>query len=101
MNKPVRFQFRPGEPVGEAKLTFCLALYAVEGLVGRVNVALDAEFEFGEREIVVDESTFTGWLIARVFGGLSSREFDEGAFSIIRQPSAAPANSLKLQEACA
>lgn len=101
MNRPVRFQFRQGEPVSEAKLTFCLALYAVEGLVGRVNVALDADFEFVEREIVIDESTFTGCLIARAFGGLISREFPEGTFTICRQPSATPSKPLKLQETCA
>jgi hypothetical protein len=101
MNKTLRFEFRPSVPIAEAEATLHLAMYAVEGLVGRVHVELDADFDIGKRVILIDESTFTGWLIARVFAGLIAREFGEGAYEVYRQASCALSGPNKTQEACA
>lgn len=86
MNRILLFHFRPGVPIRDVEDTLHLAMFAVEGLAGRVRVALDANYLVDEpsRSVVIDEGSFVGWLIARVFAALVAREFGEPSFTATR-----------------
>lgn len=86
MNRMLRFTFSPNIDLHEVENTLHLAVFAVEGLVGRVRVGLDTDCLVDEpgRSILIDEATFAGWLIARVFAALLAREFGEKAFNASR-----------------
>lgn len=86
MGGTVVFIFQPHVPLADAEMTLHLAMFAVEGLVGRVRVRFDAAYEINAvaRVIAVDGSSLVGRMIALVFAGLLEREFDEGAFRIGR-----------------
>jgi hypothetical protein len=78
----LRFAFEPEVSLTEAEMSLHLAMFAVEGLVGRVRVRLDTKYHLDEsnRTIVIDTRMPTGQMVARVFTGLLSREFGEDAF---------------------
>jgi hypothetical protein len=63
-----------------------LAVLAAESLHGRSLVQLDASFRLDskKRTCVVGASTEVGQTIARIFTGYLSREFGEGAFTVVR-----------------
>lgn len=86
MNRILLFRFRPGVPIREVEDTLHLAMFAVEGLAGRVRVGLDANYlvDAPSRSVLVDEGSFVGWLIARVFAALLAREFGEPSFTATR-----------------
>jgi hypothetical protein len=81
-----RFQFEPRVSLAEAEMSLHLAMFAVEGLIGRARVRLGARYYISEpdRTIVVNACKPAGKMIARVFTGLLLREFGEDAFSIER-----------------
>ena len=82
----IQFAFEPGISLAEAEMSLHLAMFAVEGLIGRVRVRLDAKYHLDEsnRAIVIDTLRPAGRMIARVFTGLLLREFGEGAFCVER-----------------
>lgn len=82
----IRFVFDNAVPLQEAEMSLHLAMFAVEGLIGRVRVRLDAKYEVDEadRAIAIHGSGPTGRLIARVFTGLLLREFGEDSFRVER-----------------
>jgi hypothetical protein len=86
MNRILQFALRPGVPIRDVEETLHLAMFAVEGLTGRVRVSLDANYLVVEasRSVLIDEGNFVGWLIARVFAALLVREFGENAFQTHR-----------------
>jgi len=86
MNRILLFRFRPGVPIRDVEETLHLAMFAVEGLAGRVRVGLDANYlvDAPSRSVLIDEGSFVGWLIARVFAALLAREFGEPAFTATR-----------------
>jgi hypothetical protein len=55
-------------------------------LAGQVRVQLDSNtfVDRPSRSIFIDESTFVGWLISRIFAALLVREFGETAFEVQR-----------------
>lgn len=82
----ILFVFEPHVPLAEAEMSLHLAMFAVEGLAGRVQVRLDGNYQVdGEgHAIAIDGSNRVGQMIACVFGGLLLREFGEDAFHIER-----------------
>lgn len=86
MNRILLFRFRPGIPIRDVEETLHLAMFAVEGLAGRVRVGLDANYLVDEpsRSVLIDEGSLVGWLIARVFAALLAREFGEPSFTATR-----------------
>ena len=81
-----RFEFEPSVPLTDTEMSLHLALFAVEGVFGRANVRLDAEYQIDEphRVIVVDGTTEVGALVVRVFTRLLLREYGEDAFRVER-----------------
>jgi hypothetical protein len=79
-----RFTFEPHVSMAEAEMSLHLALFAVEGLHGEVNVRLEASYHCDEarRSITVDATTEVGIAIVKVFTRLLSREFGEEAFRV-------------------
>jgi hypothetical protein len=82
----IQFVFEPGISLAEAEMSLHLAMFAVEGLIGRVRVRLDAKYHLDEtnRTLVIDAHRPAGRMIARVFTGLLLRELGEGAFHVER-----------------
>ncbi len=80
----IQFFFEPDVSLADVEMSLHLAMFAVEGLIGRVRVRLDAEYHLDEstRAIVINTHRPVGRMIARVFTGLLLREFGEGAFHI-------------------
>jgi hypothetical protein len=80
------FVFEPHVPLAEAEMSLHLAMFAVEGLAGRVQVRLDANYQVDadKHVIAIDGSNRVGQMIAHVFAGLLLREFGEDAFHIER-----------------
>jgi len=80
------FTFEPHVPLADAEMSLHLAMFALEGLAGRVRVRLDASYQVdAENHVIrIDGSTRVGQMIARVFAGLLFREFGEDAFHIER-----------------
>lgn len=91
MDESIRFAFTPAVSLTEAEMTLHLAMFAVEGLAGNVEVRLSAQYEFDEQghALVIDGNTQVGQVLARVYAGLLQREFGEGAFRIEREGQAA------------
>lgn len=92
MNRILQFTFPPGVPIRDVEDTLRLAMFAVEGLTGRVRVALDAACLVDEpgRSVLIDEGTVVGWLIARVFAALLAREFGDTAYAASRPRGGVP-----------
>ena len=82
----MKFIFDPDVSLAEAEMSLHLAMFAVEGLIGRVRVRLDAKYEVDAigHAIVVNTGNATGRLIVRVFTALLLREIGEHAFSVTR-----------------
>ena len=80
----IKFTFEPDISLAEAEMSLHLAMFAVEGLIGRVRVRLEAKYHLDEsnRAIVIDAHRPAGLMIARVFTGLLLREFGEIAFHV-------------------
>lgn len=76
------FAFEPHVPLADAEMSLHLAMFAVEGLAGRVRVRLDASYQVdAENHVIrIDGNTRVGQMIARVFAGLLLREYGEDAF---------------------
>lgn len=81
-----RFHFEPRVSLAEAEMSLHLAMFAIEGLIGRARVRLGARCNLDEpdRTIVVNACKPAGRMIARVFTGLLLREFGEDAFTVER-----------------
>lgn len=81
-----RYSFRQGVPPEEVRYSLLLAALAAEGVHGQSEVRLDAGYHMDEeqRACVVDATTPVGRTISRIFTGLLTREFGEGAFSVER-----------------
>ena len=81
-----RFHFEPRVSLAEAEMSLHLAMFAIEGLIGRARVRLSARYYIDEHDqtIVVNACKSVGRMIARVFTGLLLREFGEDAFSVER-----------------
>lgn len=80
------FTLEPHGPLAEAEMSLHLAMFAVEGLAGRVQVRLDANYQVDadKHAIAIDGSNRVGRMIAHVFAGLLLREFGKDAFHIER-----------------
>ena len=64
----VQFVFDPDVSLAEAEMSLHLAMFAVEGLIGRARVRLDAKYHIDEANhaIVVDTRSAAGRVIVRV-----------------------------------
>ena len=82
----IQFIFEPDISLAEAEMSLHLAMFAVEGLIGRVRVRLDAKYQIKESlyAIIVDAGSAAGRLIVRIFTALLLREFGEDSFSVER-----------------
>ena len=78
----IQFTFKPDISLVEAEMSLHLAMFAIEGLIGRARVRLDAKYHLDEpnRAITIDAHRPVGRMIARVFTALLLREFGEDAF---------------------
>lgn len=87
MNADVtRFEFDPDLSLTDVEMTLHLAMFAVEGLLGRARVRLDAEYQLDENShaLTIDANTEVGATIVRVFTGLLLREHSEDSFRVTR-----------------
>lgn len=82
----VRFRFDETVSLTDAEMSLHLAMFAVEGLLGRARVRLDAAYELVDQDhcIDIESGTEVGAMIVRVFTGLLLREFGEDSFRIER-----------------
>lgn len=80
------FSFERHVPLAAAEMSLHLAMFAVEGLVGRVRVRMGASYVIDEMShaIDIDGDKCVTQLVARVFAGLLMREFGEEAFRMER-----------------
>jgi hypothetical protein len=80
-----QFRFAAGVSVANAEMTLHLAMFAVEGLIGRVAVHLDARYlvDLDGNAIAIDGRTLAGQLLIRIYAGLLLREIGEAAFEIV------------------
>lgn len=78
------FRLQPFVLLASAEEILNLASFAVEGLVGRVQVRTEAQCFTNEasRAIVIDASRPAGLLVALIFAGLLSQQFGNDAFSV-------------------
>ncbi len=86
-----QFIFDPDVSLTEAEMSLHIAMFAVEGLIGRVRVRLGARYHVDTigHVIVIATDNAAGRLIERVFAALLLREIGEHAFRIrrVNQPS--------------
>jgi hypothetical protein len=76
------FDFERDVPLASAELSLHLAMFAVEGLVGRARVQLGIEYTLDlDRHSIAITGDAVAKTAARVFTGLLLREFGEAAFS--------------------
>ena len=82
MNGAIQFKFESHDSLVDAELSLHLAMFAVEGLAGRVRVRMEANYHVDKEEhaIFIDGGSRVGQMISRVFAGLLLREFGEDAF---------------------
>ena len=80
----IYFRLQPFASLASAEETLHLARFAVEGLVGRSRVQMEAQCLKNEasQAIVINVSRPAGLLVALIFAGLLSRQFGEDAFSV-------------------
>ena len=85
------FSFKKGLPIDAVEDTLMVAAMAVESLVGRSALKLDASFRLDKknRRCTVDASTLAGQHLARILAGLLTQEFSESAFTVKRELPAA------------
>jgi hypothetical protein len=81
-----RFAFERHIPLAAVETSLHLAMFAVEGLVGRVRVRLGANYVVNESDHAIDINgdERVVQLIARVFAGLLLREHGEDSFRVDR-----------------
>jgi hypothetical protein len=86
MSEALQFVFEPEVSLADAEMTLHLAMFAIEGLAGRSQVRLDANYrvDADKHTIAVDGSNRVGQMIVRVFAGFLLREFGESAFQVQR-----------------
>lgn len=86
MSKSILFSFEPPVSMADAEMSLHLAMFAVEGLAGPVQVRLDSNYEIDveNRAIAISSANRVGRTIARVFAGLLHREIGEDAFHVER-----------------
>ena len=91
-----RFSFSSSVPMDDVEDTLMVAVLAVESLVGRPALKLDASFRLDKRNRVcsVDAGTPAGKQIARIFAGMLVRELGENSFSVERESGPAKAAAL-------
>jgi hypothetical protein len=84
MSGAVQFVFAPDVSVDDAEMTLHLAMFALEGLTGRVRVRLDARYRVApdKRSIFVACDNRVARMVVRVFAGLLAREFGEDSFRV-------------------
>lgn len=82
----VRYLFRDDISRDEVEATLVLSVMAVTALVGESAVQIDARCAMDPDRCmcVIDAGTETGRSIARVFAGLSTKEFGTEAFVVER-----------------
>jgi hypothetical protein len=85
MSGAIQFVFSPDVPVEDAEMTLHLAMFALEGLAGRVRVRLDAHYrvEPEGRSIVLASNNRVARMVVRVFTALLIREFGEDTFRVV------------------
>ena len=85
-----RIRFKSQTPWEAVEDTLGVTAMAVESLLGRTALKLDATFRLNraDRSCVVDASTMAGRHIARIFVGLLARELGEDAFTVERTTAA-------------
>ncbi len=104
MNRFLLFVFRPNVPMRDVEETLHLAMFAVEGLTGRMRVRQDAFYFLDQigRAVLIYEGNFVGWLVARVFAALISREFGDGACQVLfPQDPQTPSSARQAEEVAA
>ena len=81
------FTFKDDVPIDDIEDTLMVAAMAVESLVGRSTLKLDASFRLDKktRRCTVDASTLAGQHLARILAGLLTQEFSESAFTVKRE----------------
>ena len=86
MGDSILFVFEPHVALTDAEMSLHLGMFAVEGLAGRVQVCLDANYQVDPEKhaIAIDGGNRVGRLIAESFAGLLNREFGEDSFHIER-----------------
>ena len=86
MSGSYQFVFEPHIALANAEMSLHLAMFAVEGLAGRVQVRLGAHYRVDavKHAIAIDGGNRVGRLIAKVFAGLLLREFGEEDFQVER-----------------
>lgn len=79
-----RFSFETADEFEDAKLTFHLASFSVEGIYGEVRVKLEARsaFDVDQKAIDIDASNEVGEMLVKILTRLLSREFGEGGFCV-------------------
>jgi hypothetical protein len=84
MKGATQFVFEPDVPLEEAEMTLHLAMFAVEGLAGRVRVCLDAKYlaDPDNRSIYVTDGNRVAKMVVHIFTALLFREFGEDAFQV-------------------
>jgi hypothetical protein len=80
----LRFVFGADVPMADVEETLHLAMFAVEGLAGRVRVRLDVAYQIDPvvRAITLGVTSSVGRTVARVFAGFLHRAFGEAAFHV-------------------
>ncbi len=105
MGRSFLFVLESNVPLAEAEMSLHLAMFAVEGLAGRVRVRMDAHYRVDEdgHAILIDGRNRVGRLVARILAGLLQREFGEGSFqfSRVHQANEQPVSTHKAEEAVA
>lgn len=77
------FDFEPNVPLASAELSLHLAMFAVEGLVGRARVQLGVEYTLdSERHAIAITGDRVAQTVARVFTALLLREFGDESFTV-------------------
>ena len=104
MNRILQFVFRPNVPMRDVEETLHLAMFAVEGLTGRVRVRLDTYYLVDQltRSVFIYEGNLVGWLVSRIFAALVTREFGDSAVQVtIHRDIQPPSTARKAEEVAA
>ena len=87
MSRPLyRFTFEDGIAGAEVESAVAAAIFAVECIHGSAPVRLGASYYLseGRPRCLIDVSTEIGEHMARVFTGIATRKWGEGAFRVER-----------------
>jgi hypothetical protein len=85
MSGAVEFVFAPDVSLDDAEMTLHLAMFALEGLAGRVRVRLDAHYRIDPegRALFLATDNRVARMVVRVFAALLAREVGEDSFHVI------------------